>query len=166
MDVDAIPLGADFVEVLGREVGRCDVLLLKTLPSPKPGDSFGNVSVRRKTITNGHAKRETKGLTQFNVKVRARSRERFETFFVSLDDGTTKGELLEKMIEAYLRGSSTSSAPAPKADLAEGRTQAIPVYATHDLADAIEKRAKRHGWTVSGVIEHACAIAAECEERE
>ena len=83
----------------------------------------------------------------------------------SLDDGTTKGELLEKMIEAYLRGSSTSSAPAPKADLAEGRTQPIPVYATPDLADALEKRAKRHGWTVSGVIEHACAIAAKCEER-
>ena len=27
MDVDAIPLGADFVEVLGREVAKCDVLL-------------------------------------------------------------------------------------------------------------------------------------------
>ena len=27
MDVDAIPLGADFVEVLGAEVGKCDVLL-------------------------------------------------------------------------------------------------------------------------------------------
>jgi hypothetical protein len=27
MDVDAIPLGVDFVEVLGAEVAKCDVLL-------------------------------------------------------------------------------------------------------------------------------------------
>jgi hypothetical protein len=136
---------------------------LRTLPSPKPGDSFGNVAVRRKTVTNGHAKRETKGLTQFNVKVRSRARERFETFFDSLDDGTTKGELLEKMIDAYLRGTAAPTASAPKADLTAGRTEAVPLYATPELADAIQKRAKRHGWTVSAVIENACAIAADCE---
>lgn len=141
-----------------------DTAKLKSLPAPRPGQTFGTADVRRKTVSNGHAKRPLKGLAQFNVKIRARARERFEALHASLDaQGVTKGELLERMIDTYVRAAGGQSAPA--ADVAAGRTTVLDVYATPELADALHRRATRQSWSLSATIENACAVAADVEER-
>jgi len=130
-----------------------DTASLKTLAAPKPGETYGASKTRRRTVTSGHAARPVKGLVQFNVKIRGRSRQKFEQFFDALNDGRTRGELLEAMIEAY-------------ADIEAGRSEAMVVHFVPELADALQRRANRNGWTVSATVEHACAVAADVEEAQ
>jgi hypothetical protein len=144
---------------------------LKILPPPKPSETYGNVGKRRRTVTTGHAKRQIKGLTQLNVKVRQRAKDRFEAAFAAVEvTGMTRGELLEAMIDAYSRGQGARAAPAasspPPADAREGRTEELQVFATPELAAALARRAKRYSWTLSATVEHACAVAQQVELAE
>lgn len=129
---------------------------LKVLPPPMQNETFGASKKRHKVIKSGHAKRPVKGLVQFNVKVRARVRERFEE--VVARSGITKGELLEQFILMALEGDT----PSP-ADAAEGRTTRMVVHAVPALAEVLSARVATRHWTLSETIEHACAVARKVE---
>jgi len=143
-----------------------DTASLKTLAAPKPGQSYGASKTRRRTVTSGHAARPVKGLVQFNVKIRARARHRFDELFDRVGENMTKGELLEAMIEAYASGRVGTETAPPDEDIEAGRSEAMVVHFVPELSDALQRRASRNGWTVSATIEHACAVAADAEEAQ
>ena len=146
------------------------------LPPPGPSDHFNNLQVKRVRVTDGRSKRPEKNLVQHNVKIRARVRDQFEDAFQKARDAAggdlTKGEFFELMFVAYQakegKASLTAAAdivrkspiPQPE-DKAEGRTVALEVFATPALAKGIKERARQTGWTISAVLENACAEARE-----
>ena len=67
MDVDAIPLGADFVQVLGDEVGKCDVLL--AIIGPAWLDARDEEGNRRLDNANDFVRIEIASALKRNIRV-------------------------------------------------------------------------------------------------
>lgn len=138
------------------------------LPPPKPSETFGNLKTKRVKTADGRKRRTSKGLVQFNVKVRARVRSQIEAAYEAAreqDPDMTKGDFIERMFAAY-QSIGGQAGPTPSAaDRAAGRTEALTVFATPALAKVLDGRTKARGWTLGATIENACALAKEAESR-
>jgi len=147
------------------------------LPPPQADDTFGTTKVRRKAISDGRSKRQHKGLQQFNVKIRARSKSRFQSLYEAAQSKTpvlTRGDFFDLMLSAY-EASATDrdlskvvdsllrEAVPSAVDREAGRTVPLPIFASTDLAMAIKGRAKAKQWTLSATFEHVCAVAYEAQ---
>ena len=149
------------------------------LAPPMPGEGFGNIETKkiRVNAATGRPKNQSKGLVQLNVKVRGRTKSRFEAVFdaaKSAQSDLTKGDFFDLMLAAYEAKSAgidmtkiaeaMHQAPVPSAkDKAAGRERALEVFVTTDLAKALTRRGSKNGWTVSETVEHACAMAKKVE---
>jgi len=140
----------------------------RTLPPPKPHETFGNLKTRRVKTTAEPKKRATKDLVQFNVKIPKKARSGIEAAFKVAADrepGLTKGEFICRMFEAFVSGGGTAAAGPSAADRAEGRIEAVLIYATPQLSSVLTKRSKALGWTIGATVEHACAVAKDAESK-
>jgi hypothetical protein len=149
------------------------------LPPPRPGEGFGNVDSRKIRVdpVSGKPKSQTKNLVQLNVKVRGRTKSRFDAVYEAAkaaQPSLTKGDFFDLMLAAYEAKSAgvdmtkiaeaMHQAPVPPAkDKAAGRERALEVFVTADLAKALTRRGSKNGWTVSETVEHACAMAKKVE---
>jgi hypothetical protein len=149
------------------------------LPPPRPGEGFGNVESRKIRVdaVTGKPKSQTKNLVQLNVKVRARTKSRFEADFEAAkaaQPSLTKGDFFDLLLAAYEAKSSGvdmakvaeamhQTLVPPAKDKAAGRDRALEVFVTADLAKAINRRSTKNGWTISETVEHACAMAKRAE---
>lgn len=147
---------------------------LAILPPPAPNQTFHATKTRRVRTADKRKTRPKKGLTQFNVKVTPSVKERIEAAFEEVSTDMTKGEFMCLLIAAYeAQKSNTDVAGAvaelrrpirpPKEDVQAGRTVPLEVYATPDLAKALNGRAGKKKWTLGATVEHACALAVEAE---
>lgn len=148
------------------------------LPPPGPGEVFDNTKTKRIRVTEtGRPRSQHKGLVQLNVKVRGKTKTRFEAVYevtkAAVPD-LTKGEFFELMLTAFeAKASGVDMAkvaeamqhepvPPPK-DKAAGRDRALVVFATPALSRALEKRSTTKGWTLSETVEHVCTMAKRAE---
>jgi hypothetical protein len=145
------------------------------LPPPTAAETHGNL--KTKLVRARSAKRPQKDLVQCNVKVRRRTRDRFEAVFkrvlktaAAAGGDLTKGDFFEMMVAAFeAQETGTSLVDAAKAvartpqpsdqDREDERTEHVDVFATPDLARALKSRSKEKGWTIGATIENACAEA-------
>jgi len=147
----------------------------KPLPAPQTGDTFNTTVTRLTRVAGSGSKRQPKGLKQFAVKVRPRTKARFKAIYeaaAKTKPDLTRGDFLELIIaawEAQATGRDLNTAieslrreavPPPE-DRAEGRDVPLTVFATPPLAKALIGRAKEKDWTLSATIEQACHIAKE-----
>jgi hypothetical protein len=151
----------------------------RSLEPPKPGEGFGNTETKevRVNAITGKPRTQSKGLVQLNVKVRGKTKARFEAVYAATRADApdlTKGDFFDLMLAAFEAKSAgvnlgqmieaMHQTPAPPAkDKAAGRERAIEVFVTSDLAKALKLRGSKNGWTVSETVEHACAMAKKVE---
>lgn len=90
---------------------------------------------------------------QFNVRVRAGVKERVQALAHARGRGTTDGEMLEVMLEAYEAGTLAGSARPGGEDRDAGRTAEIRLWAHEDVAVVIERIAKARCMSPSALLE-------------